>query len=123
MTVYERIYRVIRRIPAGSVATYGQVAKLAGGCSARQVGYALSALEAGTSVPWQRVINSQGKISLRSTGDSHGTQRRLLRKEGIVFRRNGSVDLAAFRWGAAPPGRMPDPAQDFSDITRKEKGK
>lgn len=96
-TFYERVYLVVERIPAGTVATYGQVAALAG-CTARQAGYALSSLPLGAPIPWQRVINSKGKISMRGRGDGQITQRTLLEKEGVVFRANGSVDLDIYRW-------------------------
>jgi len=62
---YERIYMVIRQVPAGNVTTYGQVSKIVGSVSARQVGYALHAVQPWMEVPWQRVVNSKGLISLR----------------------------------------------------------
>lgn len=96
--LYQRIYAVVRRVPAGRVVTYGQVAKLAGRCGARQVGYALSALEADSAVPWQRVINSQGRISLRSAGGHDTLQRELLEAEGVEFSLDGRVDLRRFGW-------------------------
>jgi methylated-DNA-protein-cysteine methyltransferase-like protein len=96
--LYERIYAVVRRIPAGRVATYGQIAKLAGRCGARQVGYALAALSEGSGVPWQRIINSQGRISLRSSGGHDVLQRELLEEEGVEFSLDGRVDLARFGW-------------------------
>ncbi len=61
--IYHRIYLVVRQIPRGKVATYGQIAVIVGGCTARMVGYALSATPQQSDVPWQRVINAQGKIS------------------------------------------------------------
>ena len=96
---HDRIYAVVRRIPAGSVATYGQVAELAGlEGQARLVGYAMSALPNGTTVPWHRVINAQGKVSPRSAGSSGGvTQRLLLEREGVRFT-GGRVKLEKFRW-------------------------
>jgi methylated-DNA-protein-cysteine methyltransferase-like protein len=96
---HERIYAVARRIPSGRVATYGQIAELAGlEGQARLVGYAMSALPSGTTVPWHRVINAQGKVSLRSSGASGGvTQRLLLEREGVRFK-GGRVDLAKYRW-------------------------
>lgn len=100
-STYERFYTVIKRIPRGRVATYGQVAQLAGlPGRARQVGYALHALRASTSVPWQRVINAAGKISLRPlTGGI--SQRLLLEKEGVRF--DGErVSLSRYGW---TPGR------------------
>ena len=66
--IYSRIYAFLRQIPPGKVVTYGQVANLLGGCTARMVGYALAALPAGSDVPWQRVINHQGKISPHGAG-------------------------------------------------------
>ena len=101
-STWDRFYRVIRRIPRGRVATYGQVARLAGlPGHARQVGYALHALRSSTTVPWQRVINAAGRISLRPlTGGL--SQRMLLEKEGIVFS-GERVPLARYGW---KPGRF-----------------
>ena len=96
--LYERIYEVIRQIPAGKVATYGQIASIVGECSARMVGYALAALKPGSDVPWQRVINSQGKISLRYNGAESIEQRQLLELEGIRFDASGRIDLQKFGW-------------------------
>ena len=96
--LYERIYASVRRVPAGRVATYGQIAKLTGGCGARQVGYALAALPEGSAVPWQRIVNSQGRISLRSGGGHDELQRELLEEEGIEFSLAGRIDLARFLW-------------------------
>ncbi len=97
---YSRIYTVVRRIPAGRVATYGQVATMAGlGGHARQVGYALNALAEGTRVPWHRVINARGEVSPRSDPfDDDLEQRRLLEKEGVRFNAAGRVSLATYRW-------------------------
>jgi methylated-DNA-protein-cysteine methyltransferase-like protein len=98
---YERIYRVVGRIPAGRVATYGQVARLAGiPGHARQVGYALAALTDARRVPWHRVINAKGEISLRAEPGFEAMQRRLLEREGVVFGANGRVSLARFAWKA-----------------------
>ncbi len=95
---YDRIYDVVRRIPDGRVATYGQVAALAGlPGHARQVGYALHALKDDT-VPWHRVINAQGKVSPRSEPGYDGYQRHLLEEEGVVFTLSGRVDLKKYRW-------------------------
>jgi methylated-DNA-protein-cysteine methyltransferase-like protein len=97
--LYRSIYTVVRRIPRGRVATYGQVAELAGiPRHARQVGYALHALEWGSSVPWHRVINARGEISLRKAPGADSIQRQLVEREGVVFNAAGRVDLAAFRW-------------------------
>jgi Predicted methylated DNA-protein cysteine methyltransferase len=95
--LHRRIHDVVSRIPRGRVATYGQVARLAGlAGQARLVGYALHALPAGTRVPWQRVVNAQGAIS---TPPPHDTvQRRLLEREGIRFDVRGRLALASFQW-------------------------
>jgi methylated-DNA-protein-cysteine methyltransferase related protein len=96
---YTRIYAVVRRIPRGRVATYGQVAALAGLAGhARQVGYALHALPAGSTLPWHRVINAQGEISLRSVPGAGLTQRMLLEREGIRFDARGRIALERYRW-------------------------
>lgn len=94
---YLRIYGVVRQIPRGRVATYGQVAELAGlEGQARQVGYALHALPSGLRIPWHRVINARGEVSPRSTGDSHELQRALLESEGVEFDAKGRIDLERF---------------------------
>jgi len=95
---YDRIYAQIRQIPRGRVATYGQIAALAGlEGHARQVGYALHALP-DESVPWHRVVNARGEVSPRSRGDSHELQRILLEAEGIEFDRRGRIALQRFQW-------------------------
>jgi len=102
-STYERIYSVVRRIPRGRVATYGQVAELAGlGGHARQVGYALHALSSDRAVPWQRVINSRGEISLRGEPGSDLLQRDWLEREGVEFDAAGRVDLRRYRWKPRP---------------------
>lgn len=102
---YHRIYRVIRRIPRGRVASYGQVAQLAGlEGQARQVGYALHALPTDDRTPWQRVVNARGEISLRSGSDDDRLQRLLLEEEGVRFDRAGRIDLQRYRW--RPRGRV-----------------
>ena len=96
---YERIYDVINGIPRGRVATYGQIADLAGiPGQPRRIGYALSALPSDSGVPWHRVINAQGRISFRSRSTHEKLQRRLLSQEGVVFDAAGRVNLALFRW-------------------------
>jgi methylated-DNA-protein-cysteine methyltransferase-like protein len=95
---YERIYEVVRLIPPGRVATYGQVASIVGNCTARMVGYAMAALPPGSGVPWQRVINAQGKISLRADSAGNSRQRQLLEEEGIRFDGQGRVNLRQVRW-------------------------
>jgi methylated-DNA-protein-cysteine methyltransferase-like protein len=92
-----RIHDVVSRIPRGRVATYGQIARLAGiPRQPRLVGYALHALPAGTSVPWQRVVNAQGAIS--TPGGPDAVQRKLLEREGIRFDSRGRISLDDFQW-------------------------
>jgi methylated-DNA-protein-cysteine methyltransferase-like protein len=96
---YARIYRVVRRIPKGRVATYGQVAELAGmPRAARQVGYALHALPEDTAVPWQRVVNARGEVSRRSEWGGDAIQRILLEREGVEFDERDRIELDCFRW-------------------------
>ena len=96
---YERIYATVQRIPAGKVATYGQIARLAGLAGhARQIGYALNALPGGEDVPWHRVINAKGEISKRADPVYEQIQRELLEDEGIVFTADGRVSLTHFLW-------------------------
>jgi methylated-DNA-protein-cysteine methyltransferase-like protein len=99
---YRAIYQTIKRIPRGKVATYGLIARLAGFPNqARLVGYALHALRdnSDSKVPWHRVINARGEISLRDEDDI-AVQRGLLKSEGVKFTREGKVDLKIFGWRA-----------------------
>lgn len=104
LTSYEKVYAMVRLIPRGEVATYGQIADYISGVTPRMVGYALFALEEWTDVPWQRVINARGEISPRAGETGSGWQHVLLEGEGIRFNAGGRIDLARYRW----PG--PDPA-------------
>lgn len=98
---YDRIYRVVRQIPRGRVASYGEIARLAGlGGAARQVGYALHALPDASPVPWQRVVNVRGEIPARASG-YEVPQRRLLEREGVRFDDRGRIDLARYGWSGA----------------------
>lgn len=96
MSLYERIYHVVRQIPRGQVATYGEIAYLVGPpCDARRVGWALAALRENRvhpPVPWQRVVNAKGTSSLGQE------QLDLLRKEGVCVDEKGKIDLDRFGW-------------------------
>jgi methylated-DNA-protein-cysteine methyltransferase-like protein len=95
-SINERIYDVVRQIPEGKVASYGQIAKLTSGCTARMVGYAMAAVKAGSGIPWQRVINSKGEISLPGNGGK--IQRQLLEQEGVEFNEKGRVSFKKYGW-------------------------
>ena len=101
ITTYDHIYEVVRQIPAGSVATYGQIAQLANlAGKARVVGYALYRVDMKSlEIPWQRVVNAKGEISespLRFGTDY--LQRSLLESEGIIFSESGKIDLRKYLW-------------------------
>lgn len=100
--IYQRIYLVAQQIPPGQVATYGQIALIVGNCTARMVGYAMAAVDGRAGVPWQRVINAQGKISPRADSLSTERQRLLLEAEGIVFDVQDRVNLRRYRWSGPP---------------------
>lgn len=102
---WQGFYAVVVQIPAGRVATYGQIARLAGFPQhARQVGYALAALpESRTDVPWQRVINSKGEVSPRAGSGMHHFQQSLLEAEGVSFV-NERVDLKTYLWEGTESG-------------------
>ncbi len=94
---WERIYSVVKQIPYGKVASYGQIATLSGYYrQARQVGYALHAVPS-DEIPWHRVINAQGKISLNLEMGG-AVQRKLLENEGVVFSPADVISLKEYQW-------------------------
>ncbi len=96
-SLYACIYEVVRRIPAGRIAAYGRVALAAGlPGQARLVGYALHRLPDDTDVPWHRVVNVRGEISLDQRFGPGRTQRALLEAEGVSFDSRGRIDLTRF---------------------------
>jgi methylated-DNA-protein-cysteine methyltransferase-like protein len=97
---YRKIWAVVSRIPRGRVATYGQVARLAGLANhARLAGYALHALPADSPIPWHRVVNAKGEVSPRRDGSGHDRlQRTMLKREKVRFDPNGRIDLSVHRW-------------------------
>ena len=101
----ERVYSVVRQIPAGKVMTYGQLAIVLGdGYTARTVGYVMHGADEG--VPWQRAINSQGKCSTGRLTIPMNLQQDLLEAEGVVFSEKGKCDLGKFQW--FPEGFEPE---------------
>jgi methylated-DNA-protein-cysteine methyltransferase-like protein len=96
-TYRERVYKLVRAIPAGKVMTYGQLALVLGdGYSARTVGFVMHGSDEG--VPWQRVINSQGKCSTGRLTIPLNLQQELLEAEGVLFSAGGKCDLSKFQW-------------------------
>lgn len=110
-TYRETVYAVVRRIPVGMVMTYGQLAIILGeGYTARTVGYVMHGADDG--VPWQRVINSQGKCSTGRLTIPLNLQQELLEAEGVVFSDKGKCDLKKFQWW--PDGFGPDESDQIS---------
>lgn len=98
---FDQIYAVVRQIPAGQVTSYGQVAAHLGHPrAARTVGWALAALRENKDpdVPWQRVINSQGRVSIRNLEHAPEEQQMLLEAEGVEFNAQGRIDWKRFGW-------------------------
>lgn len=98
---FPAIYDLVREIPPGQVASYGMVASLIPGATARIVGFAMAATPAGEGIPWQRVINSQGKVS-----DREGAVRQMsrLQQEGVAFSKSGRVNWREHRWQGPSDG-------------------
>ena len=96
--LYKQIHDIICLIPSGKVATYGQIAKIVGNCTARMVGYAASSIPLDSDIPWQRVINYKGGFSTRSNGSVESLQQNLLEAEGVKFDQSGRTDLEYYRW-------------------------
>ncbi|MDG2303665.1 MAG: MGMT family protein [Candidatus Binatia bacterium] len=97
--LYKKFYAVVRRVPCGKVATYGQIAILAGyPRHARHVGFALRALPEGSKVPWHRILNSRGEVSSRSFPGPDTLQRRLLEDENVKFSSKGRISLDRYGW-------------------------
>jgi methylated-DNA-protein-cysteine methyltransferase-like protein len=96
---YDAILAVVQSIPAGKVATYGQIATLADlPGRARLVGTALKKLPQDSGVPWHRVVNAKGEISFRGNGDSVTEQEILLGDEGVAIDTRGRIRLSEYRW-------------------------
>ncbi len=96
---YEMIYSVVASIPRGRVATYGQVAQMAGlPGHARQVGFALKVMPDDGLVPWHRVVNAKGEVSPRAVPCAEKDQRQLLEAEGVAFNAHGKLALSRYRW-------------------------
>jgi len=100
---FDQVYRLVRRVPPGKVTSYGAIARMLGHPhAARTVGWALHSLPTGSDVPWQRVVNVQGRISTSCEEHGEGLQRALLEAEGVEFDERGSVDWDRFGWEGLP---------------------
>ncbi len=118
-----QVYLIVRQVPAGRVTTYGQIAAMIPSPTgtdaheysrirARWVGRAMH--QAPDDVPWHRVVNSQGKVSLPPQSRAFAVQRMRLEAEGIVFSRSGAVDLDRYRWGGPSPAWAEEHGLAFS---------
>jgi methylated-DNA-protein-cysteine methyltransferase-like protein len=114
---YSRIYAAVRKIPRGRVTTYGAIARLAGlPGQPRLVGYALHAITSAAKLPWHRVINAQGKLSLVRDGKSSGiTQHMLLEREGVRVAGGSKVSLKQYGWNVTPRGATDSAARRRKD--------
>ena len=100
--VTDNILNIIKKIPFGKVATYGQIGLMAGSpFYARQVAWILHSLSKKENLPWHRVINNKGEISLKQ-GHGFEKQKLLLKKEGIKFNKNNRIDLVNYLWNPCP---------------------
>lgn len=100
---FEQVYRLVRQIPPGKVTSYGAIARMLDNPhAARTVGWALHSLPEGSDVPWHRVINSQGRISISSREHGADLQRALLETEGVEFDTYGCTDWDRFGWDGLP---------------------
>lgn len=100
ITYRDMVFDIVKQIPVGKVASYGQISKMIPGCTARMVGYALASLPNDSGVPWQRVINAKGKISPHGAGFGSAMQRALLEQEGVIFKVDNSIDMSIYGWMA-----------------------
>jgi methylated-DNA-protein-cysteine methyltransferase related protein len=118
----EAIYLVLADIPKGQVIAYGQLGKLAGLINgARQVARVLCELPEGSNLPWHRVINSQGKISMAPGSSGYSEQERRLANEGIVIK-NGKISMRTYGYGPHPsplPSPHPSPLPRGEGVRRR----
>jgi len=116
---FERVYRLVRRVPPGKVTSYGAIARMLGHArAARTVGWALHSLPEGSDVPWHRVINSRGRVSTSCQEHSADLQRALLEAEGVEFDEHGIVDWDRFGWVGIP---WPELEELFPDEKRRSR--
>ena len=119
-SVYQKMLLVVREIPPGRVATYGQIAWIVGAASPRMAGYALGGLSEDTDIPWQRVVNRHGGISPRGDPLATDRQRKRLIEEGIQFQPDGRIDLNRYGWGGPDPDWLE--SHDFTRLPWRSGG-
>ncbi|NOX82483.1 MAG: hypothetical protein GXP06_05765 [Alphaproteobacteria bacterium] len=110
---YNLIYVLIKQVPKRQVASYGMIASLLPGVTARMVGRALSHLPGGSKTPWHRIVNAAGAIASRASAGEH---RRRLLAEGVEFRKTGNVDIGAHRWRGPSPAWIAKTGADPVDV-------
>lgn len=125
--LFARIYKIVQQVPPGQVATYGQVALIAGASTARLVGRALRELPPRRKVPWHRIVNSQGKISPRDgqdakTGSPDREQQRRLKAEGVFLDGQGRVDFASVGWTGPSWAWLDKQGYDVETLVMKSQG-
>lgn len=116
---FPAIYQLIKEIPKGQVASYGMIASLVPGATARIVGFATAGTPAGENIPWQRVVNSMGKISER---DGAERQRKRLEAEGIKFSATGKISWNTYRWLGPSDEWLSDAGMDPIDFLTIQAG-
>ncbi|WP_262693207.1 MGMT family protein [Kordiimonas aquimaris] len=112
-STYPAIYTLVKEIPCGEVASYKMVSSLVKGSTARIVGSAMAAVPSDAGVPWHRVINSAGKISVR---EGSQRQRDRLDAEGVAFTKGGKVDWKNHRWNGPSETWLESAGLDFIDF-------
>ncbi|MGD8456248.1 MAG: MGMT family protein [Anaerolineales bacterium] len=117
---YERVYAVVRQIPKGQVTSYGRIAEMLGASgAARQVGYAMSALKNRAdhphyaNIPWQRVVNREGRISIKGSEGGRLYQAELLREEGVEVDHDLKIDMDKFLWEGLLPHEVQELIKDI----------
>lgn len=103
MEFSKQVMSFIKKVPKGKVATYGQIAKLAGKPQgSRGVAWILNSSSKAHDLPWHRIINSKGQISFPKASSSYRKQKSLLEKEGVQFNQSGQIDMKVFQWKKEP---------------------
>ena len=117
---YRKVYAVVRQIPRGKVTSYGRIAEMLGHFgAARQVGYAMSALRSADpkyqDVPWQRVVNHEGRIVIKGSGEGRLYQAELLQEEGVEISKDLKVNMEKHLWEGLLPHEVEALIKDITD--------